>query len=53
MIGSAIVVSVAIAAAAILFSKKLQTSTNWQATVTPLASIIGSGLSSVSAAARR
>ena len=43
MIGSAIVVSVAIAAAAILFSKKLQTSTNWQATVTPLASIIGSG----------
>ena len=43
MIGSAIVVSVAIAAAAVLFSKKLQTSTNWQATVTPLASIIGSG----------
>ena len=43
MLSNLIVVLVAIAAAAFLFSKKLQTSTQWQATVTPLASIIGSG----------
>ncbi len=43
MISNIIVVVVAIGAAAILFSRKLQGSTDWQATVTPLASIIGSG----------
>ncbi|MEM9590499.1 MAG: hypothetical protein AAF967_04065 [Pseudomonadota bacterium] len=43
MINDIIVVVVAIAAAGILFSKQLQSSKTWQATVTPLASIIGSG----------
>ncbi len=43
MLNNIIVVLVAIAAAIVLFSKRLQTSTRWQATVTPLASIIGSG----------
>jgi len=43
MLSNLIVALVAIAAVAVLFSKKLQTSTQWQATVTPLASIIGSG----------
>jgi small neutral amino acid transporter SnatA (MarC family) len=38
-----IVVLVAVAAAAVLFSGRLQLSITWQATVTPLASIIGSG----------
>jgi len=43
MIGNIIVVLAAIAAAAVLLSKKLENSTVWKATVTPLASIIGSG----------
>lgn len=43
MLSNVVVALVAIAAAAVLFSKRLQGSTNWQATVTPLASIIGSG----------
>jgi hypothetical protein len=43
MLSNIIVVLVGVAAAAVLFSKKLQTSRSWQATVTPLASIIGSG----------
>ncbi|MGI9507966.1 MAG: hypothetical protein ACR2QJ_01290 [Geminicoccaceae bacterium] len=43
MISNLIVLAVAIGAAAVLFSKRLQNSTDWQATVTPLASIIGSG----------
>jgi hypothetical protein len=38
-----VVVVVALVAAAVLFSKRMRTSTTWQATVTPLASIIGSG----------
>ena len=43
MLSNLIVVLVAIAAAAVLFLRKLQTSSRWQATVTPLASISGSG----------
>lgn len=43
MLGNSIVVLVTILAAVLLFSRKLQTSVAWQATVTPLASIIGSG----------
>jgi len=43
MLSNVIVVLVAVAAALLLFSRKLQTSATWQATVTPLASIIGSG----------
>lgn len=43
MLSNGTVVVVVLVAAAVLFSKKLQTSRNWQATVTPLASIIGSG----------
>jgi hypothetical protein len=43
MLSNIIVVLVAVAAAVLLFSRNLQTSTTWQATVTPLASIIGSG----------
>lgn len=38
-----VIILVGIAAALALFSKKMQTSKDWQATVTPLASIIGSG----------
>ncbi len=38
-----IILAVAIGAAAFLFSPKLRKSSRWQATVTPLASIIGSG----------
>ncbi len=41
---SSIVVAIAfLGAAALLFSRRLQSSKDWQATVTPLASIIGSG----------
>ena len=43
MVSNLIVLLVAVLAAAVLFSRKLQTSATWQATVTPLASIIGSG----------
>ncbi|MFV0298770.1 MAG: hypothetical protein ACK5JT_21920 [Hyphomicrobiaceae bacterium] len=43
MAGNIIVLVVTVAAAALLFSPRLQHSTNWQAMVTPLASIIGSG----------
>jgi len=43
MLGDIIVVLAAIAATAVLLSKKLENSTAWKATVTPLASIIGSG----------
>ena len=43
MISDVIVVLVAVAVAALLFSRKMQASVTWQATVTPLASIIGSG----------
>lgn len=43
MLSDAIVVVLALAAAAVLFSKRLERSSTWRATVTPLASIIGSG----------
>jgi hypothetical protein len=43
MLSNVVVGLVAIAAAAVLFSRKLEASTGWRATVTPLASIIGSG----------
>jgi hypothetical protein len=43
MWANAIVVLVASAAAVVLFSKRLEKATAWKATVTPLASIIGSG----------
>jgi hypothetical protein len=43
MLSSIVVALVGITALSVLFSKKLQTSTSWRATVTPLASIIGSG----------
>lgn len=43
MASSIVVVLVAVAAAALLFSPKIQNARTWQATVTPLASIIGSG----------
>jgi len=41
--GSVIVVLVAAAAATVLLSRKIESNKAWQATVTPLASIIGSG----------
>jgi hypothetical protein len=43
MIDNIVVALFGIAAVAVLFSSRLQKSTRWQATVTPLASIIGSG----------
>ena len=43
MWANAVVVLVAAAAAVVLFSKRLEKATAWKATVTPLASIIGSG----------
>ena len=43
MTGNLIVILVAAAAAVVLFSKRLEKATAWKATVTPLASIIGSG----------
>ncbi len=43
MLSNVVVILAFIAAAVIIFSKKLESSTTWQATVTPLASIIGSG----------
>lgn len=43
MLSNLIVGIVAATALTILFSKKLQSSSDWQATITPLASIIGSG----------
>jgi len=43
MINNIVVALFGIAAMAVLFSQRLQKSTKWQATVTPLASIIGSG----------
>lgn len=43
MLSNVIVVLVAVTVAALLFSRKMQSSVTWQATVTPLASIIGSG----------
>jgi len=43
MVGNIVVGVVGVAAAALLFSPKLERSADWQATVTPLASIIGSG----------
>jgi len=42
-LSNVIVVLAIVAAATVLFSKRLETSSSWQATVTPLASIIGSG----------
>jgi hypothetical protein len=43
MLNSLVVTIAFLAAAAIIFSKRVQASKDWQATVTPLASIIGSG----------
>jgi hypothetical protein len=43
MLSNIVVVVVGIAAIAVLFSKRLESSASWKATVTPLASIIGSG----------
>ncbi|SMF53575.1 hypothetical protein SAMN06265365_11838 [Tistlia consotensis] len=43
MIANGIVIAVLLGAAALLFAPRTQRSTDWQATVTPLASIIGSG----------
>ena len=43
MLSNVIVVLVAVTVAALLFSRRMQSSVTWQATVTPLASIIGSG----------
>lgn len=43
MLASVVVLLVAAAAAVALFTRTLQRSVTWQATVTPLASIIGSG----------
>ncbi len=43
MIANVIVALVGLTAAVLLFSRKMQQSGDWQATVTPLASIIGSG----------
>lgn len=43
MSSNIVVVVVALAAVALLLSKRLESSSTWQATVTPLASIIGSG----------
>lgn len=43
MLENLILLSLSIAALALLFRPKIQLSVNWQATVTPLASIIGSG----------
>jgi len=43
MPGSIIALSLWAVVATLLFSRRLQNSRNWQATVTPLASIIGSG----------
>lgn len=43
MLASAIVIAAALGVAVFLFSHRLRTSRSWQATLTPLASIIGSG----------
>lgn len=43
MLNNLIVILVAAVAAIVLFSPRVEKSTTWQATVTPLASIIGSG----------
>jgi len=43
MLSNIIVGVIAIAAVAVVLSKRLESSTGWRATVTPLASIIGSG----------